>query len=89
MLRRISIVMTMIFTKLMTNPLRVRETTKGTKTACILELLRQSVNEATELDRMSSQVPPVKCFTRYTPGATGGFLYYLNLRPNLPLIIRG
>lgn len=57
MVRITIIVMTMIFTKLMTNPLRVRETTKGTKQGCILELLWQSVNEVKESNRISGQAP--------------------------------
>jgi len=45
MVRITMIVITIILTKLMTNPSRVRETA-GTKTGCILGLRQQSVNEA-------------------------------------------
>lgn len=44
MVRITMIVMTMILTKLMTNPSRVRRQ-QGTKTGCILGFCQQSVNE--------------------------------------------
>jgi len=53
MVRITIIVMTMIFTKLMTYPSGLGDDKKGRKQGCILGLVGRSVNEATELDALT------------------------------------